>query len=107
MKLKQSLQALLLLLLFSCALHAAEPQQVVIKKFKFIPQEITIAQGETVQWVNQEKRQYHSVFFEQEGLEESEYLFPDDRWQRTFTRPGSYPYRCGPHPKMVGIVHVQ
>ena len=97
-----------ILLTFSHSLFAASIEtQVIIKKFKFIPQEITVKRGETVQWINQEKRQYHNVWFEQLGEEEpDDYLFPDDSYKRKFNKAGSFPYRCGPHPKMTGTVHV-
>jgi plastocyanin len=82
-------------------------QLVIIKDFKFVPQEITIKQGQTLRWENREKRQYHSVWFEALGEEEPEdYLFPDDSYEREFTQAGSFPYRCGPHPEMTGTVHV-
>lgn len=80
---------------------------VIIKAFKFIPQEITIKRGQKVRWVNREKRQYHSVWFEAQGEEEPEdYLFSGDTYDREFKQIGSFPYRCGPHPKMTGTVHV-
>lgn len=81
-------------------------QLVIIKDFKFDPQEVTIMPGETVRWENREKRQYHSVWFEASGEPEPDYLFPEDAYERKFDATGSFPYRCGPHPEMTGIVHV-
>ena len=80
--------------------------QVIIKDFKFIPQEITIRRGQTINWENREKRQYHSVWFEALAEEEPDYIFPDESYQREFKQTGSFPYRCGPHPRMTGTVHV-
>ena len=81
--------------------------RVVIKDFKFLPQHITIRKGQTVTWENREKRQYHSVWFETLGEAEPEdYLFPEDRHERSFNEPGKFPYRCGPHPEMTGSVTV-
>jgi plastocyanin len=85
----------------------SEPKQVEILKFKFIPEEITIKAGETIRWTNMEKRQYHSVWFEQSGDPEPPYFFPGETYERSFDKPGTYPYRCGPHPKMTGTVIVQ
>ena len=80
---------------------------VIIKKFKFIPQEITIKRGQKLRWINREKRQYHNVWFEALGEEEPEdYLFSGDTYDREFNQTGSFPYRCGPHPKMTGTVNV-
>lgn len=80
---------------------------VEIFEFKFIPQEITIKPGTTIRWINKEKRQYHSVWFEKLGEPEPDYLFPEEYYDRTFTQEGSFPYRCGPHPEMTGAVHVR
>lgn len=88
------------------AVSSEDVPQVVIKGFKFIPQEITIKRGQTLSWQNREKRQYHSVWFETLGEEESDYIFPDESYEREFNMIGSFPYRCGPHPKMIGTVHV-
>jgi len=79
---------------------------VTIKGYQFIPQEITIKRGQTLRWENREKRQYHSVWFEALGEEEPDYFFPDESYERKFNKAGSFPYRCGPHPKMTGTVHV-
>ena len=79
---------------------------VIIKDFKFIAQEITVKRGATVRWENREKRQYHSVWFEALGEEESDYIFPEESYEREFKDLGSFPYRCGPHPEMTGVVHV-
>ncbi|MES9904475.1 MAG: plastocyanin/azurin family copper-binding protein [Sedimenticola sp.] len=34
-------------------------------------------------------------------------MFPDETYLRTFNKPGNFPYRCGPHPEMTGIVTVE
>ena len=104
--------AVLLLMIFNQSLHAGSDAietntLVIIKDFKFIPQEITIKRGETLRWENREKRQYHSVWFEALGEEEPEdYLFADDSYEREFNNTGVFPYRCDPHPKMTGTVNV-
>ena len=90
---------------FPC--RAAETAEVKIEGMQFVPQHLKIRAGTTVTWVNREKRNNHSVFFEKEGLAESDRLFPGETWQRTFDKPGSYPYVCGPHPEMTGTVDVE
>ena len=112
MKLKlKILLVLLSLLAFNHNVFADDKQPlVIIKDFKFIPQEITIKRGQKIRWENREKRQYHSVWFEALGEEEpGDYMFPDDEtfvYTREFKKSGTFPYRCGPHPKMTGKVHV-
>ncbi len=81
--------------------------EVTIKDYRFSPVEVRIKAGDTVKWINQEKRTSHSVLFPAENGLESERLFPDEHWQRTFTQPGSYSYRCGPHEEMKGLVLVE
>ena len=105
-------QSLLLVFILTIFVHTANAGGddgliVVIKDFKFVPPEITIKKGQILRWENREKRQYHSVWFEMLDEEEPEdYLFPDDSYEREFTQAGSFPYRCGPHPEMTGIVLV-
>lgn len=94
---------LLSLLTFS---QAETKHQIDIIKYKFTPAEITINVGDTIRWTNKEKRQYHSVWFEQLGEPEPDYFFPDEFFERSFKDIGDFPYRCGPHPKMTGMVHV-
>jgi plastocyanin len=38
---------------------------------------------------------------------EPDYLFPGEIYRRTFNQVGRFNYRCGPHPKMTGSVHVK
>ena len=96
---------LLGLLLISSNVFAKEVIVEIYKK-KFNPAEITIEQGDTVIWKNIEKRQYHNVWFKQFDKEEPEYFFPDESYQRSFQEIGTFPYECGPHPRMKGKVIV-
>jgi len=104
------LQSAVLLLMLAIASHVSagsDEPKIIIKDYKFVPQKITIKRGQTLTWENQEKRQYHSVWFKALGEEEpADYLFPEDTYERVFEETGSFPYRCGPHPEMTGTVHV-
>ena len=84
----------------------SETVEVGIEKYAFTPAEVSIRAGDSVRWSNHEKRTSHSVLFPQEGGRESERLFPGESWARQFTQPGRYPYTCGPHPEMKGLVIV-
>jgi plastocyanin len=95
-----------LLALLSFSATAQTTAEVRIEGYKFLPPEVTIRSGDFVRWVNGEKRTSHSVLFPAEGGIESERLFPDESWQRHFTKPGRYEYTCGPHPEMKGVVIV-
>ena len=80
---------------------------VNIVKYQFVPKVVSIKTGQTIQWVNQEKRQYHSVWFKENNEEESDYLFPKDTLKKQFTTPGTYNYICGPHPDMTATIIVK
>ena len=101
-----------LLALFSglnSAALRAETHVVEMKDYKFIPEEITIKVGDTVRWVNTERRQYHTIWFKELGEKESVEYFPEERHEKTFDKAGTYPYLSGPHWEerdMKGIVHV-
>ena len=106
MKLKLAALLFILGLLSQNAVSDNTTARVIIKDYKFVPQEITVKRGQTIIWENQEKRQYHSVWFEKLDAEQPDYFFPEETYEREFKETGSFPYRCGPHPKMTGTVHV-
>ena len=95
-----------LLALVSFCVFAEQTHEISIEKYTFTPSELSIRTGDTVKWVNREKRTSHSVLFPAEGGRESERMFPDESWQRQFTQAGRYPYTCGPHPEMKGLIVV-
>ncbi len=96
-----------LLALLSSAPAIAGTVEVRIEKMKFVPEEVKVKKGDTVVWKSYEKRGYHTVWFKEEGVAESEPMFPDESWKRKFDKAGEYPYLCGPHPDMVGKIIVE
>ena len=95
-----------LLALLSFSAVAQMTAEVRIEGYKFLPPEVTIRAGDSVRWVNREKRTSHSVVFPAEGGRESERMFPDESWQQQFEKAGRCEYHCGPHPEMIGVVVV-
>ncbi len=79
---------------------------VEIRNSKFQPQVLQIKVGDTVRWINKEKRTSHSVLFSGNPSLESERLFPDESWSRRFDKAEAFSYSCGPHPEMLGIIEV-
>lgn len=79
---------------------------VQIRDNKFVPEQLTVAVGTRVRWVNGERRTTHSVLFTGPGGFESERFFPGEHYERVFDKAGRYPYTCGPHPEMKGLVAV-
>ncbi len=99
-------RAPLLLALFSISALAQDVTEVRIEGYKYFPAEIVIKVGDSVRWVNREKRTSHSVVFPAENGLESERMFPDEFWLRRFEKAGRYDYHCGPHPEMKGSIVV-
>lgn len=100
--------ALLSASLVSMSYAGAETVIVEVKDSKYgTEQPLVVKVGTTVKWLNVEKRQYHSVWFEEEGLEPGEYFFPEESVERTFDKPGTYRYRCEPHEDMFGTIVVE
>lgn len=96
-------------LVFFMLVSSAQGQQtveVMVKNNRFLPQEIRIAAGDTVKWLNQERRTSHSVVLPDAQGGESERFFPAENWQHRFDQAGIYPYYCGPHPDMTGVIEV-
>ena len=72
---------------------------VVIKMYKytFCPIDLEVKVGTTLRWINVDKRTSHSVWFKEQGKEESERLFPDEFVDMAMDEPGTFNYICGPH----------
>lgn len=85
---------------------SADTVEVGIAEYRYDPPALTITVGTTVRWVNHEQRVSHSILFTGPGGFESDRFFPGESWERTFDVPGRYPYSCGPHPEMQGVIEV-
>jgi plastocyanin len=103
---RQWLRNLLGLPMLWAAGARASTLEVEIRDYKFHPARLDIRVGDSVRWVNREKRTTHTVMFAGAAGVESERLFPGDSWQRHFEQAGSYAYGCGPHPEMQGLIVV-
>jgi plastocyanin len=83
--------------------NSANPT-VKILNFKYLPENLNIAAGETVQFVNQDEEP-HTITakngsFDSKGLDNAQV------WKHTFMQPGTFPYLCSIHPYMQGKVTV-
>jgi plastocyanin len=84
---------------------AARPAQIKIDNFSFTPQQLTIAQGTTIIWVNNDDVPHTVVATNKEFR--SKALDTGEQFSFTFTKPGTYQYFCSVHPMMTGKVIVQ
>ena len=76
---------------------------VVIENFKFMPADLQVKVGDTVEWVNKDSAE-HIVTFENGDF--SEKLPAGGKASFTFTQKGSFGYFCSVHPGMRGVVVV-
>ena len=77
---------------------------------KFVPETVTIKEGDTVKWENN-KMAPHNVVFENASEKSHKNLVfsPGDGYESTFNESGEYSYYCEPHrgAGMIGKVVVQ
>lgn len=82
----------------------AATHTVTIKNMAFSPANLTIAAGDTVTWIN-EDRPRHSAL-EMNGAFDTGLLSTGDSASLTFPSAGTFDYRCGPHRNMRGTITV-
>jgi plastocyanin len=83
---------------------SAASTAVKIDNFSFGPQTVTVPVGATVTWTNRDDIPHTVV--STDGVFKSKVRDTDETFSYTFTKPGTYPYYCSVHPKMVGQVVV-
>ncbi len=76
---------------------------VTIEDFSFNPSEVTIAEGGTVKWVNEDDAAHTVV---SEGFDSDEFG-KGESYSFTFLTPGEVEYGCSIHPYMEGKVIVK
>jgi amicyanin len=81
--------------------------EVAIDNFSFSPTELTIPAGTTVTWTNRDDIPHTVVSSDDPKAFKSKVMDTDEKFSFTFSKPGTYPYFCSVHPKMVGKVVVQ
>ena len=76
---------------------------IVIQNFAFDPAVLTIKQGATVTWVNEDTA-IHTI---KSDTFNSQDLNQGDKFEITFSNKGSFDYTCGIHPSMQGKIVVE
>jgi amicyanin len=87
------------------AIAAQEPNEVTIDNFTFGPQELTVAVGTTVKWVNHDDIPHNVI--NKDKVFRSKALDTDDSYSFTFASAGTFDYFCGLHPHMQGKIIVK
>jgi plastocyanin len=76
-----------------------------VEDFNFQPARLEVRSGTTVVWSNQ-GQVIHTVTAEDGSFDSGE-IESGAKGSITFSRPGTYPYHCTPHPFMRGVVVVK
>jgi len=86
---------------------AESPDQtkIVVKNFMFVPMSLTVKPGSTVTWANMDDEPHTVV--SNTGLFRSGAMDTNESFSFKFDKPGTYPFTCSIHPRMVGIIVVQ
>lgn len=85
------------------ALVVTEGNKIVVSNFAFSPANLTVKQGATVTWVNQDSVQ-HSIV---SSSFSSGLLATGQSFQTVFKEKGVFTYNCGIHPSMKGTITVE
>jgi len=87
--------------------RAAPPDstQIVIKDFTFTPNSLTVKAGSTVTWVNRDDEPHNVV--SDTGSFRSGAVDTNETFSFKLDNPGTYPYHCALHPRMVATIIVQ
>ena len=94
------------LLMGGVAAHAAGKTHAVrIENFKFVPERLEVAAGDTIVWTNKDILP-HSVTAEQAKIESGE-LQTGKSFKLVARKPGEIDYICRLHPVMKGVVVVK
>lgn len=106
--------ALAALITAGCAAPGVAPAssttaEVEIATFRFAPEDLTVAAGTTVTWVNRDRTR-HTVTSGSADAPRPDFDLEvtdvDDEVTVTFDEPGTFTYYCVLHPFMVGVVEV-
>lgn len=76
-----------------------------IFRYAYVEDRIVVPAGTTIEWTNRDEV-VHTVTADDASFN-SGAIPPGESWSATFSRPGTYPFHCGPHPFMKGTVIVR
>jgi plastocyanin len=84
---------------------AGASAQIAIQNFAFSPQTLTVAVGTTVTWTNKDSAA-HTVTSDTGAWTDSGMLDTNKSFSVTFSKPGTYTYKCAVHPSMTATIKV-
>jgi plastocyanin len=78
----------------------------IVEPWVFQPHSLVVPLGAIVSWVNKTDVA-HTVTGDDLAFDDSGVIEPGASFRQTFDQPGTYRYRCGPHPGMTGVIVVR
>lgn len=78
---------------------------VEVERYAFRGGRIEVTAGSVVEWVNRDEVVHTATALD--NAWSSGAIRPGGSWRARFDQPGIYPYYCGPHPFMRGVVIVR
>jgi plastocyanin len=80
---------------------------VLITNFAFEPHQLNVTVNSSVIWTNEDTAPHNIVSDTGAPAEIKSDLFSKGQtFEFNFTQAGSYPYHCGVHPSMTGVIQV-
>ncbi|MGH7503292.1 MAG: cupredoxin domain-containing protein [Longimicrobiales bacterium] len=77
---------------------------VAMRQFRFEPEEITAAVGDTIHWINQDPVPHTATAAD--SLWDSGRIERDGQWTMVVREEGVFEYLCTYHPTMKGVIRV-
>jgi plastocyanin len=89
----------------SCAREVPRAHVVLMKDIGFQPAELTVSQGDTIVWKNEDFVPHTATA--RDGSWDSKTINADSSWQYVANKAGRYSYYCVFHPTMKGTIEVR
>lgn len=86
---------------------SAASHTIVIKNYAYSPTGLTVTEGDTVTWTNQDTAEHDIQVTSGPVHFHSPMLAKGESWSYTFGTPGGYSYLCSVHPDMTASVTVR
>lgn len=83
----------------------ATPNQIAMENFAFTPNNISVAVGQKVTFINNDFTTHNIVA--NDGTFTSGNIAPGKRFEKTFATAGIIAYHCSIHPSMTGQIEIK
>jgi plastocyanin len=85
--------------------RAPKTHTVTIENFRFQPESLTVARGDTVVWINKDVVPHTATA--KGGAFDSQVIQAEKSWRLTVRKKGDFTYLCTLHPTMTAMLRVK